>query len=118
MMKGDEFVLRLSRSDLDSQPGAAVPHDLPGAVAAAVKDRTGRVVNLSVASDPAAIDAGIVIESQPGAAVPHGLERCDSSFAARLKRMQDDLRFVVADMLFGESKEPGAPGAAREGGKP
>ncbi len=90
-MQGDEFVLRLGEADL-----ASMKNDLPAEVARTVKGPDGREVRLRVADDPAPIAGGVIVARADGCA------EYDNSLAARLKRLSSDVRFEVADVLFGD----------------
>lgn len=93
-MTGDAFVLRLGGDDLKSMKGK-----LPAEVAAAVREASGRKVRVSAAEGPAPITGGVIVESADGG------QRFDNSFAGRLRRMTDELRFEVAGVLFGADDE-------------
>ncbi len=95
-MRGDAFVLHLARADHDAMRGA-----LPAETAAAVRETSGRAVTVTAAERPGPFEGGLVVESADGR------QRVDSSFAGRLRRMRDDLRFDVADVLFGEQGPAG-----------
>ncbi len=103
-MRGDAFVLRLAKTDADAlRPG------LPGEVAAAVREKSGRAVTVTVSGEAGAFDAGVVVEAADGR------QRVDNSFAGRLRRLRGELRFDVADALFGP---PVSPGTGKEDGTP
>ncbi|HUW57212.1 MAG TPA: V-type ATP synthase subunit E family protein [Planctomycetota bacterium] len=97
-MTGDAFVLHLNKADL-----ASATRGLRTDVTAAVREMSGRTVQLTVADDPADIEAGVVVESADGR------QRFDNSFAARLERMSDVLRFEVAEILFGSAPDETTP---------
>jgi len=88
-MTGDAFVLRLAEADRD-----AMAKTLPDEVAAAVATETGRDVKVTLADAPAAIDDGVHVESADGR------QHVDNTFAGRLRRMRDELRFEIAALLF------------------
>lgn len=87
---GDAFVLRLDAADLESM-GATLPAD----VAAAARGKIGRDVTVTAGASAGRGIVGVVVESADGR------RRVDNSFAERLRRMRDELRFDVADVLFG-----------------
>ena len=94
LMSGDAFVLRLAASDL-----AAMKATLADKVAAAVKAELGRDVRVTVASEPADIAGGVIVDSRDGA------QQVDNSFAGRLERQKRELRFEVAERIL-EDAEP------------
>jgi vacuolar-type H+-ATPase subunit E/Vma4 len=102
-LTGDAFVLHLAKPDLESMRST-----LPGEVAKAVRDKSGREVQLVVAGKPAAIDTGVIVTSADGA------RRVDNSLAARLTRARRELRFAVANVLFDESDAAAASGETRQ----
>jgi len=87
---GDAFVLRPDAADLESM-GATLPAD----AAASARRKIGRDVTVTAGPAAGRGIAGIIVESADGR------RRVDNSFAERLRRMRDDLRFDVADVLFG-----------------
>jgi V/A-type H+-transporting ATPase subunit E len=93
-LEGDAFVLRLSPSDVDAMKG-----DVARAVSAAAKKDLDRDVTLTVETARAPISGGVIVET------PDGSRRVNNSFAGRLERMKDDLRFGVADVLFGKEED-------------
>ena len=93
-MTGDAFVLHLGKKDL-----ASIKRGLRGEVTAAVREMSGRTVQVTIANAAAPIDAGVVVESADGR------QRFDNSFAGRLERMKDDLRFEVAEVILGDADE-------------
>ena len=92
-MPGDAFVLRLAPRDVETMGR----DDVTARVSAAVQETSGRDVTISVEPAGAAVQGGVVVETASGD------RRVDNSFAGRLARMKDDLRFAVADVLFGRS---------------
>ena len=93
-MTGDAFVVRLGPDDLKSMKGK-----LPAEVAAAVHEASGREVRVSAAERAAPITGGVIVETADGR------QRFDNSFAGRLRRMADELRFEVAQVIFGADDE-------------
>lgn len=93
-MTGDDFVLHLGKADLTS-----VKRGLRTEVTAAVREMSARTVRLTIADVPAHIQAGVVVASADGT------QRFDNSFAARLERASDALRFEVAALLFGTTDD-------------
>ena len=89
-MRGDAFVLRLAKAD------AALGASLAAEVAAAAGEKTGCAVKVTVSEAPGAFEGGVIVESAAGS------ERVDNSFAGRMKRVEADLRFEVAEALFGK----------------
>ena len=101
-MTGDEFVLHLGEKDLSS-----IKRGLCAEVSEAVRERSGRTVQLHIADAAAPIDAGVMVEGADGR------QRFDNSFAGRLQRMKGELRFEVAQFILGAGDE--TQGAAGEG---
>lgn len=103
-MTGDAFVLRLRKDDLKT-----LKNTLPREVQTLVRERSGRKVSVTVTENAAPIEVGVVIESADGR------QRFDNSFAGRLRRMQHELRFRLAELIFGTPEVPaGAPKDTRK----
>jgi len=99
-----EMVLRLGQADLGRGEDSLA---LAEAVVEEVRRKSGRTVRLTVPMDRDAsgpIEGGVIVESADGR------ERFDNSFGGRLSRLEDELRFEVADVLFGKSADAGTPG--------
>ena len=92
-LPGDAFVMALNPADAKDF-GAA----LAGDVVEAVRAKSGRAVTVKAIDRPGLSDGGVVVESADGA------QRVDNSFAGRLRRLESELRFEVADVLFGKEK--------------
>jgi V/A-type H+-transporting ATPase subunit E len=97
-MPGDAFVLRLAKADADAMKG-----HLPQEVSAGVRQESNRTVQVKIAEVPAHIDGGVIVESADGRS------RIDHSFAGRIHRADDVLRFEIADILFGKAEDESLP---------
>jgi len=97
-MTGDAFVLRLAKDDLGE-----MKKGLPDEVAVAVRKQSDREVNVAVADRAAPIGGGVVVETSDGR------QSFDNSFAGRLRRMKEELRFEVADVLLKAPDDREAP---------
>jgi V/A-type H+-transporting ATPase subunit E len=91
-MEGDSFVVRLTQQDFVPQKDA-----FPAALAQEVRRKSGREVRVVVADEPVPQAAGVIVETTDGR------ERVDNTFAARLVRRKEELRFSLAKLLFPES---------------
>ena len=90
-MPGDRFRLCLMADDAQLRADG-----LPQQVEAAVKERTGRTVQVELAGEHPRIAGGCIVLSADGRL------RYDNSFEGRLRRQRDLLRRVAARELFDE----------------
>ncbi len=89
---GDTVTLVLSPADASLGAGL-VPE-----VADAVRKKSGRAVTVRLSDRPGAFEGGVMAISADGS------QCVDNSFAGRLKRLESELRFEVADVLFGKDQ--------------
>jgi V/A-type H+/Na+-transporting ATPase subunit E len=93
-MAGDAFVVRMAQADLASLKDA-----FPASLAEEVRNKSGREIHVTVADEPTPQAGGVIVETTDGR------ERVDNTFAARLARMKEEVRFDVAKLLFTEEEE-------------
>jgi len=92
VIEGDSVTLELSPQDARELGNALVQK-----VAEHMK-ASGRSVQITAAASPA-LAGGVVVKSGDGRTM------VDNSFAARLRRVRQDLRGKIAALIFGESTE-------------
>ncbi len=101
-MKADKLVMKLGKEDWKSMKDM-----LPGAVASIVKEKTGCEVTIVPDEVSPSIEAGVVMT------VEDGSEEFDNSFAGRMRRMKDELRFEVAELIFQATDDDAKKDTAR-----
>ncbi len=91
-MTGASFIVTLHPEDAASLGEATLR-----GIAEQVKNHDGRQVNLAPAADPRPIAAGIIVETADGR------QRIDNSFGQRARRLSNQLRLAVAEIIFPET---------------
>jgi vacuolar-type H+-ATPase subunit E/Vma4 len=84
----------MTKADLASMNDA-----FPAALAEGVRKKSGREIHVAVADEPTSQAGGVIVETTDGR------ERVDNTFAARLARMKEEVRFDVAKLLFPEEED-------------